>query len=170
MLWRAVTSITAQYPLGPCSPPFGGGRFGWFAAGRNLSSHTRSLRRVSGEVQIPVPVHERGSGGPPAAQPAHAGHPRVVNRDLMGDHDHDRDDEAGLWRHDGHPAREAVGRAAAETTGALGAPLWEYPVWTRHWATSADAPCRWHRARACLHRLAAEVCRVPRSTGARLDA
>ena len=54
------------------------------------------------------------------------------------------------WRHDGHPDHEAVGRAAAAATGALGLPLWEYPVWTWHWATPADPRVPWHRARA-LH-------------------
>ncbi len=54
------------------------------------------------------------------------------------------------WRLDGHPDHEAVGRAAAEAARCVGVPLWEYPVWTWHWALPADPRVPWHRARA-LH-------------------
>jgi LmbE family N-acetylglucosaminyl deacetylase len=57
------------------------------------------------------------------------------------------------WRGDGHPDHEAVGRAAAAACDAVGARLWEYPVWMWHWASPASPPwpaersVPWHRAR-----------------------
>lgn len=53
------------------------------------------------------------------------------------------------WRHDGHPDHDTVGRAAARACASLGAVLWEYPVWTWHWAGPADPRIPWHR----LHRI-----------------
>ncbi|WP_216896325.1 PIG-L deacetylase family protein [Nocardia alni] len=40
-----------------------------------------------------------------------------------------------VWRHDGHPDHEAVGRAGAAACGRTGTPLIEFPVWMWHWAT-----------------------------------
>ncbi|WP_306208797.1 PIG-L deacetylase family protein [Actinoplanes sp. RD1] len=51
------------------------------------------------------------------------------------------------WRGDGHPDHEAVGRAAARACTETGARLLEYPIWTWHWATPADARVPWARAR-----------------------
>lgn len=51
------------------------------------------------------------------------------------------------WRADGHPDREAVGRAAAAACIATGARLWEYPIWMWHWATPADPRVPWQRCR-----------------------
>jgi LmbE family N-acetylglucosaminyl deacetylase len=55
---------------------------------------------------------------------------------------------AATWRRDGHPDHEAVGHAAAAAAAASGATLWEYPVWTWHWARPADPRVPWARARA----------------------
>jgi LmbE family N-acetylglucosaminyl deacetylase len=44
------------------------------------------------------------------------------------------------WREDGHCDHEAVGRASAKAALAVGATLYELPVWTWHWATPR-APC-----------------------------
>jgi LmbE family N-acetylglucosaminyl deacetylase len=51
------------------------------------------------------------------------------------------------WRRDRHPDHEAVGRAAAAASDAVGVPLWEYPVWMWHWARPEDARVPWARAR-----------------------
>ena len=37
------------------------------------------------------------------------------------------------WREDGHCDHEAVGRASAQASMAVGATLYELPVWTWHW-------------------------------------
>ena len=58
------------------------------------------------------------------------------------------------WRRDGHPDREAAGRAAATAAVRTSATLWEYPVRFWHWATPDDAP--WPDLGA-LHLSAAEV-------------
>jgi LmbE family N-acetylglucosaminyl deacetylase len=54
------------------------------------------------------------------------------------------------WTGDAHPDHEAVGRAAVAAGEALGVPVWQYPVWTWHWATPADPRVPWHTA----HRVA----------------
>lgn len=51
------------------------------------------------------------------------------------------------WREDGHCDHEAVGRASAKAAQAVGATLYELPVWTWHWATAEDNLVPWHRAR-----------------------
>lgn len=51
------------------------------------------------------------------------------------------------WREDGHCDHEAVGRASAKAALAVGASLFELPVWTWHWATPEDSQVPWHRAR-----------------------
>lgn len=51
------------------------------------------------------------------------------------------------WREDGHCDHEAVGRASAKAAQAIGATLYELPVWTWHWATPEDSQVPWHRAR-----------------------
>ncbi len=51
------------------------------------------------------------------------------------------------WREDGHCDHEAVGRASADAAQAVGATLYELPVWTWHWATGEDSLVPWHRAR-----------------------
>ncbi|MQA32367.1 PIG-L deacetylase family protein [Modestobacter roseus] len=50
------------------------------------------------------------------------------------------------WTGDAHPDHEAVGRAAVAAGRALGVPVWQYPVWTWHWATPDDARVPWHAA------------------------
>ncbi len=45
------------------------------------------------------------------------------------------------WREDGHCDHEAVGRASAKAAQAVGATLYELPVWTWHWATPKTAWC-----------------------------
>lgn len=51
------------------------------------------------------------------------------------------------WREDGHCDHEACGRASANAAAAVGATLYELPVWTWHWATPEDSQVPWHRAR-----------------------
>ncbi len=51
------------------------------------------------------------------------------------------------WREDGHCDHEAVGRASAQAAQAVGATLYELPVWTWHWASPEDHLVPWHRAR-----------------------
>ena len=51
------------------------------------------------------------------------------------------------WREDGHCDHEAVGRASAKAAQAVGATLYELPVWTWHWATAEDGMVPWDRAR-----------------------
>lgn len=51
------------------------------------------------------------------------------------------------WRHDGHPDREAVGRAAGRATTAVGARLLSYPVGTWRWALPGDLRVPWSAAR-----------------------
>lgn len=53
---------------------------------------------------------------------------------------------ATTWRGDGHPDHEAVGRAAAAAAALRGARLWEYPVWTWHWARPGEPRVPWERA------------------------
>jgi LmbE family N-acetylglucosaminyl deacetylase len=55
---------------------------------------------------------------------------------------------AATWRGDGHPDHAAVGAAAAVAARSRCARLWEYPVWTWHWARPGDARVPWDRARA----------------------
>jgi len=50
------------------------------------------------------------------------------------------------WTGDGHPDHEAVGRAAVSAGARLGVPVWQYPVWTWHWAAPADPRVPWERA------------------------
>ncbi|WP_067690410.1 PIG-L deacetylase family protein [Nocardia jejuensis] len=40
---------------------------------------------------------------------------------------------AVIWRHDGHPDHEALGRAGAAACAVTGAELLEYPVWMWQW-------------------------------------
>lgn len=42
------------------------------------------------------------------------------------------------WRGDPHPDHRAAGRVAAAVAGRLGRPLWEYPIWMRHWTAPED--------------------------------
>ncbi|QXI56656.1 PIG-L family deacetylase [Pseudomonas sp. OE 28.3] len=51
------------------------------------------------------------------------------------------------WREDGHCDHEAAGRASAKAAQAVGATLYELPVWTWHWATPEDSQVPWQRAR-----------------------
>lgn len=51
------------------------------------------------------------------------------------------------WTGDGHPDHEAVGRAAVAAGARLGLPVWQYPVWTWHWAVPGDPRVPWDRAR-----------------------
>ena len=53
---------------------------------------------------------------------------------------------ASIWRGDGHPDHEAVGRAAAFAAEQTGAVLIEYPVWMWHWAVPDDVAVPWGRA------------------------
>lgn len=50
------------------------------------------------------------------------------------------------WTGDGHPDHEAVGRAAVSVGTAHNVPVWQYPVWTWHWATPGDPRVPWDRA------------------------
>lgn len=63
------------------------------------------------------------------------------------------------WSRDGHPDHDTAGRAARRSirelsdgaaAGRTGQPpmLWEYPVWTWHWATPDTTGLPWGRARA----------------------
>lgn len=54
------------------------------------------------------------------------------------------------WRHDGHADHEAVGRACAVATAAVGAQLHEVPIWAWHWADPEDPRLPWDRARKIL--------------------
>ncbi|SCX50137.1 N-acetylglucosaminyl deacetylase, LmbE family [Klenkia marina] len=49
------------------------------------------------------------------------------------------------WTGDGHPDHEAVGRATLAAAGDV--PVWQYPVWTWHWAVPDDPRVPWRRAR-----------------------
>lgn len=55
---------------------------------------------------------------------------------------------AAVWRGDGHPDHEAVGRAAAVAACAAGSTLWEYPIWMWHWGRPDDSDIPWSRARS----------------------
>ncbi|WP_268796583.1 PIG-L deacetylase family protein [Pseudomonas huanghezhanensis] len=54
------------------------------------------------------------------------------------------------WQHDGHSDHEAVGRACAAATQAVGAQLHEVPIWAWHWASPEDPRLPWDRARKVL--------------------
>ncbi len=56
-----------------------------------------------------------------------------------------------VWRGDGHPDHEAVGRAAAAVAEQAGVQLLEYPIWMWHWAAPGGPGVPWDRARR--HRL-----------------
>ena len=51
------------------------------------------------------------------------------------------------WQADVHPDHESVGRAALRVGAELGVPVWQYPVWTWHWARPGDPRVPWRRAR-----------------------
>ena len=53
---------------------------------------------------------------------------------------------AAPWSHDVHADHEAAGRAAVAAGAATGVPVFQYPVWTWHWAAPGDARVPWHRA------------------------
>lgn len=78
-------------------------------------------------------------GGVTAAQAAlsHALRPLLRPGDVV----------VSTWRLDGHPDHEACGRAAAEAASAVGADLWEAPVWMWHWADPSHPQIPWHRLR-----------------------
>lgn len=42
------------------------------------------------------------------------------------------------WTADPHPDHRAAGRAAREHAARVGCPLWEYPIWMRHWTDPDD--------------------------------
>jgi LmbE family N-acetylglucosaminyl deacetylase len=46
------------------------------------------------------------------------------------------------WEKDVHADHEAVGRAAS----ACGVPVWQFPIWTWHWARPGDPRLPWDRA------------------------
>jgi len=50
------------------------------------------------------------------------------------------------WVGDAHPDHEAVGRAAGAAGETLGVPVWQYPVWTWHWAGPGDPRVPWSAA------------------------
>ncbi|WP_406195176.1 PIG-L family deacetylase [Kitasatospora sp. NBC_01560] len=50
------------------------------------------------------------------------------------------------YSRDLHPDHEAAGRAALAAAKVRGVPVWEYPVWSWHWARPADPALPWHRA------------------------
>ncbi|AUG81743.1 GlcNAc-PI de-N-acetylase [Kitasatospora sp. MMS16-BH015] len=50
------------------------------------------------------------------------------------------------YSRDLHPDHEAAGRAALAAGAARGVPVWEYPVWSWHWARPAEAALPWQRA------------------------
>ncbi|MDA8523231.1 PIG-L deacetylase family protein [Acidovorax sp. NCPPB 4044] len=52
------------------------------------------------------------------------------------------------WRFDGHPDHEACGHAAAGAARAVGAALWEAPVWMWHWAEPEHSRIPWTRLAA----------------------
>jgi LmbE family N-acetylglucosaminyl deacetylase len=52
------------------------------------------------------------------------------------------------WTGDAHPDHEAVGRAALVAGRAHGLPVWQFPVWTWHWAVPDDDRVPWAQARA----------------------
>ncbi len=54
------------------------------------------------------------------------------------------------WTGDGHPDHDAVGRAAVAAGARRGLPVWQYPVWTWHWAAPDDPRVPWDGA----HRVA----------------
>ena len=54
------------------------------------------------------------------------------------------------WCEDGHSDHEAVGRASAKAAQAVGATVYELPIWTWHWASPEDSLVPWHRARKVL--------------------
>jgi len=48
-----------------------------------------------------------------------------------------------VWSHDAHPDHEATGRAAVAAGRELGVPVWQFPVWTWHWAEPDDPRVPW---------------------------
>ena len=52
-----------------------------------------------------------------------------------------------VWRGDGHPDHETVGRAAARAAARRDVDLHEVPVWMWHWAHPADERVPWSRVR-----------------------
>ncbi|MBN1091132.1 PIG-L family deacetylase [Blastococcus sp. TML/M2B] len=50
------------------------------------------------------------------------------------------------WSGDGHPDHDAVGRAAVVAGSRRGLPVWQYPVWTWHWAAPGDPRVPWDSA------------------------
>ncbi|MGH3496236.1 MAG: PIG-L deacetylase family protein [Nocardioidaceae bacterium] len=46
------------------------------------------------------------------------------------------------WRHDGHPDHDVVGDLCSDLCGSA-VTLWEYPVWTWHWAEPGDERVPW---------------------------
>lgn len=53
---------------------------------------------------------------------------------------------AAPWSGDVHADHEAAGRAALAAGAARGIQVFQYPVWTWHWATPEDSRVPWHRA------------------------
>ena len=54
------------------------------------------------------------------------------------------------WTGDAHPDHEAVGAAAVAAGRELGLPVWQYPVWTWHWAAPDDPRVPWAGAHRVL--------------------
>jgi LmbE family N-acetylglucosaminyl deacetylase len=50
------------------------------------------------------------------------------------------------WALDGHPDHEATARATREAAAAVGARVYEVPVWGWHWAQPGEPRMRWHAA------------------------
>lgn len=72
-------------------------------------------------------------------------------RDILSRHGGTGTRCASVWRHDGHPDHEAVGRATAAACSRTGTLLIEFPVWMWHWASPEHPLLRGIRARTlCL--------------------
>nr|WP_297526276.1 PIG-L family deacetylase [uncultured Roseateles sp.] len=108
-----------------------------FLAAQRRLERLRGLRHLG----LRVPVH--GLALPDGRVRCHE--PRMI--DTLSRQLQPGDVVITTWRHDGHPDHEAVGRACAEATRAVGAMLLEMPVWTWHWARPGDPAVPWHRLR-----------------------
>lgn len=109
----------------------------------SLLARQRRHERAEGLARLGLPAPARAWGLPDGGLSEH----EAVLADRLRTFLEPTDVVLATWRLDGHPDHEAAGRAAATACARRGCRLWEFPVWTWHWAEPGDVRVPWQRMR-----------------------